>query len=121
MLPYGVIRYLPRFPPPGRHIVPLVLSVISAQCGSTVAPSPPPAITVTCPASIVVPSPSGLAVTVPFALPVTAGGTAPFTTVCTPPSGAIYSIGTTAVACSVADAKQQTANCGFSVTVTAPP
>lgn len=97
--------------------------MISVQCGSNPdGPSPPPpAITVTCPAATTVASPSGLPLTVTYALPVATGGTAPVMTLCTPPSGAIYAIGTTAVACSVVDAKQQSAACAFSVTVTAPP
>ena len=123
MLPYGVIRYLARFLPSGRHIAPLVLGVISVQCGSNpAAPTPvPTAITLTCPAATAVASPSGLPLTVTYAAPLAVGGTAPVTTLCSPPSGAIYAIGATVVTCSAVDTRQQNASCSFSVTVTAPP
>jgi lysophospholipase L1-like esterase len=58
---------------------------------------------------------------VTFTPPTATGGTAPVTTTCTPASGATYPIGLTTVTCTAVDARQQTASCGFSVTVTAPP
>jgi lysophospholipase L1-like esterase len=66
-------------------------------------------------------SASGLPIEVTYTAPVASGGTAPMTTTCTPPSGAFYPVGATAVTCNVFDAKQQTASCNFGVTVTAPP
>lgn len=84
-------------------------------------PSNPPAITLMCPAAQTMTSASGLPIAVTYASPTAAGGTAPITTTCTPPSGVNYPIGSTPVWCNAVDAKQQTASCSFSVTVTAPP
>jgi lysophospholipase L1-like esterase len=68
-----------------------------------------------------VPSTTGQPVAVTYVTPVAAGGTAPVATACAPLSGTNFPIGQTVVACTAADAKQQTASCTFNVTVTAPP
>jgi len=85
------------------------------------APSPPPAIALSCPAPTTVASATGLPVVVPFTTPTATGGTAPITTTCAPASGVTYPIGSTTVTCTAQDAKRQTATCSFRVTVTAPP
>ena len=121
MLPYRVIRRLP-LPVPSSRLIAAVLSVLGgAACGSNPVVPTPSALALSCPASQTLSSPSGVAITATYVLPVAAGGSAPVTSACTPPSGANFSIGTTIVTCSAADAKQQTASCSFTVTVTPPP
>src|SRR5262249_22785154 len=53
--------------------------------------------------------------------PATTNGVAPVTTTCTPQSGSSFPVGTNSVTCSARDAVQQTAECTFNVSVTAPP
>ena len=76
---------------------------------------------IVCPAAHTKPSPDGKAVVVDFPLPVVTGGAQPVSIACTPPSGSVFNVGSTTVGCSARDAKNQTASCSFSVTVTAPP
>ena len=49
------------------------------------------------------------------------GGEAPVTVSCAPAAGSNFSVGTTPVTCTARDAKQQTAACSFSVSVTRAP
>jgi lysophospholipase L1-like esterase len=66
-------------------------------------------------------SASGLPVAVTFSSPTPTGGTAPLTLTCSPSSGVSFPIGSTPITCRAVDARQQTATCTFSVTVTGPP
>ena len=91
-------------------------SIASAACASS--PSGPPA-TLTCPAPIQMTSPNNNPVPVMYQPPVTSGSP-PVTSTCTPPSGSLFAIGTTAVACS-ATVSDQRVSCSFNVTVSAPP
>ena len=88
-------------------------------CGNPNEPTPQPgAPTIACPANVTVrgvPG-SGQAVTYPPAT--VTGGASPVTTTCTPASGAPFSVGTTAVACTAVDASARQAQCSFSVTLT---
>ncbi len=51
----------------------------------------------------------------------TVGGASPVTTACVPPSGSIFSVGSSTVTCTATDNRQRTDTCTFSITVTAPP
>jgi lysophospholipase L1-like esterase len=53
-----------------------------------------------------------------YPAPTVTGGAQPVTTTCTPASGASFSVGTTAVACTAVDASARQAQCSFSVTIT---
>ena len=87
-----------------------------AACGDT--PSGPTP-TLTCPAAVTVGSADGNPVAVSFQPP-TLSTVQPVTATCTPASGSLFSIGTTAVSCS-AFVSNQRPSCSFNVTVTAPP
>jgi lysophospholipase L1-like esterase len=110
-----------------RRFVPVFLSAIAAiQCGGntggpTPIPPPPAALSLSCPAPQSTLSPTGLPVAVTYTAPVATGGTAPIATACSPVSGATFALGSTAVSCNAVDARQQTATCSFTVTVTPPP
>lgn len=74
--------------------------------------------TLACPANITVRGVPGGIQAVTYPAPTVAGGTAPVTTTCTPASGASFSVGTSAVACTAVDASARQAQCSFSVTLT---
>jgi Domain of unknown function (DUF5666)/Fibronectin type III domain/HYR domain len=95
---------------------------LSASCSTSVVVTyNPPAPTA--PPSIMCPVPSatsydGKPVAVTFTATVS-GGTAPVSSTCTPASGSLFPVGTTALNCSANDAKGLTASCTSSVIVTA--
>ncbi|HJZ75804.1 MAG TPA: GDSL-type esterase/lipase family protein [Vicinamibacterales bacterium] len=88
---------------------------------SPTGPSTPSAIALACPAPSTVASASGLPVIVTFSSPTATGGTSPLTMTCSPSSGALFPLGSTPITCRAVDARQQTATCTFTVTVTGPP
>ena len=99
----------------------LAAFVLLGRCSGSTPTTPLPAITVICPANISTQASQGqTTVTVIYPAPVVSGGKTPVTTSCTPASGNRFSLGTTPVSCTVADAGQQSVACGFSVSVAAP-
>lgn len=82
---------------------------------------PVPISLVPAPVSITCPAPSttttGSAAVVYFA-PTVTGGTAPVTTSCSPASGSLFPVGSTAFKCTAVDALKQTASCASVVMVT---
>ena len=94
-------------------ILPLILA---SACSSS--PSGPPP-TLSCPAPIQVVSPDNNPVPVTYQTPV-AGGSQPVTATCSPPSGSLFAVGTTAVGCSAA-VSDGSVSCNFNVTVVPPP
>lgn len=97
-----------------------IAGLVLAGCGSSTGPSAiAPAIT--CPTPQAVQSDDGRPVAVHFALPIVTGGAQPISIACTPPSGSMFNVGSTTVACTVRDVRQQTASCAFNVTVVQPP
>jgi lysophospholipase L1-like esterase len=95
-----------------------------ACASSTTAPTPgpePDPLTISCPAAAVANSLDGNAVAISFADATARGGTAPVTTTCAPASGSSFPVGTNAVTCTARDAKQVSATCSFSVTVSKVP
>jgi len=97
--------------------------VFAAGCthGSSTAPSDVSQVAGVCPAPVTAQSPSGQPVTITFGDPQVSGATQPVTTACAPPSGTAFPVGTTAVACTVTDARQRSASCSFTVRVIGPP
>jgi hypothetical protein len=74
-------------------------------------------LTIACPANKTVASLGGSAVPVSYSA-TTSGGVAPVTVTGTPASGSSFPVGTTAVTVTAKSSDNQTASCGFSVTVT---
>jgi lysophospholipase L1-like esterase len=79
-------------------------------------PTGPPSLA--CPANITVRGVAGGTQAVTYPAPTVSAGTPPVTTTCTPASGASFSVGTTAVACTAVDASVRQAQCSFTVTLT---
>jgi lysophospholipase L1-like esterase len=77
-------------------------------------PDPPKIV---CPAALTVQSPDDNPTTVQYASATVTNGALPVATACTPPSGAQFALGQTAVTCTATDALQRTDTCSFSVTV----
>ncbi len=98
----------------------IATAVTAAACSNETSPSPT-GPTIACPVAQTVQSPDGRAVPVSFPPPTTSGGTAPVATTCVPASGSTFNVGSTAVTCTAQDARQQTAACTFTVTVSGPP
>ena len=76
---------------------------------------------VSCPAPVVTQSSTGQSVPVTFADPRAVSGVPPFTVSCAPASGTAFPVGTSTVACTVTDSRQQTFSCSFTVKVQGPP
>lgn len=104
-----------------RVTLPIALLLATSACTTPVDPTPSIPV-LSCPAPQTVASPDGSSVTVSYGSPSATGGTAPLgTPACTPASGSRFPVGSTTVECTVRDAEQQSASCGFTVRVTAPP
>ena len=97
------------------------LALMTAGC--VFSSSEPSAVkfTASCPASVVAESILGQPLTITFGDPQVAGATPPLSLSCSPPSGSSFPRGTTAVACTMSDARQQTFSCNFTVGVFGPP
>jgi lysophospholipase L1-like esterase len=71
-----------------------------------------------CPAPPPTPqSSNGQAIAVTYGAASVTDGTQPVSTVCTPPSGSSFNVGSTTVTCKATDAVQRTASCVFAVNV----
>ncbi len=93
-----------------------ILSV--SACSTPVSPTPIVSLLgISCPASVVAQSVDGRPVPVAYPAPVVTGGSQPIASACTPSSGSMFSVGSTPVTCTARDSRQQTATCGFSITV----
>ncbi len=101
----------------------VTLALVAAGCthGSSTEPSDLTRATAACPAPIVTNSAAGQPVRVAFDDPQAARGIQPLTVSCTPTSGTNFPVGTTTVACTITDARQQSFSCSFSVKVIGPP
>jgi hypothetical protein len=93
----------------------------TAQCSGTVTVTDNTPPTITCPANIT----QTAAATCPFAsgtlvnypAPVVSDNCGVSSTVCTPPSGTTFPVGTTTVTCTVMDTSGNSASCSFTVSV----
>ena len=95
------------------------LASLAVGCGDgPIGPTPTNPPTVSCPADVTLAGVTGGAQTVTFPQPTTTGGAAPVNVVCAPASGALFNVGTTAVACTATDAMARQAQCAFAVTLT---
>jgi hypothetical protein len=86
------------------------------------AANPPPIIT--CPSDISVSNdPGQCSAVVNYPAPLVSSGTGNVNVVCNPPSGSVFPVGTTPVACTATDAAGNSSTCSFNVTVndTEPP
>src|SRR5262245_43414401 len=112
--------------------VPILLltlaAMATAHCASPNTPSQPPppppdpaAVEVSCPASVTIASLRGDPTIAVYGQPTGASGAPPVTVTCTPPSGEAFPVGMSTVTCKATDARQRSASCTFSITVTAPP
>jgi lysophospholipase L1-like esterase len=103
----------------------LCAAAVTTGCGNPNKPTPDPypdGPQITCPAA---PAPAtsgtGSPVAVSYTTPAGTGGAPPLTVTCNPPSGSLFSVGSTTVTCTVADARQRTNACTFNVVVVRPP
>lgn len=99
----------------------LIASAAVACDGNPARPTPGDRFAIACPAPLTVQSLQGAAVAVQFPAPTVTGGSEPVTTTCTPQSGSTFVVGTTSVACTARDARQQSVSCGFQIAVVVPP
>jgi hypothetical protein len=85
---------------------------------TTVTLSPGLLLGIVCPSNITVDTTNASGTVVTYEV-TTSGGCLPITTICLPPSGSTFPIGTTSVSCTTTDACAQEASCTFNVTVRA--
>jgi lysophospholipase L1-like esterase len=91
-----------------------------AGCGGPNGPTPPTeAPSITCPAAVSVTGVVGGTQAVSYNAPTVTGGTQPVSVGCAPASGATFSVGSTTVSCTATDASSRTAQCTFTVSLTA--
>lgn len=100
-------------------------AVLTGACSDAPTSPTPPVVSgppvLVCPSNITAAAASDLGAQVLFQQPNGIGGRAPLTITCTPPSGQVFKVGTTAVSCSALDATGATGACGFSILVTPVP
>ena len=111
------------FPPPGSFF-PIGTTTVTCEPSAgpacsftvTVADTQPP--TITCPSNVIAVTPrGGTAAVVNFPAPAATDNCPGVTTICSPPSGSSFGVGTSAVTCTARDAAGNTASCAFTVTV----
>jgi lysophospholipase L1-like esterase len=107
-------------------MVGVALLAIATSCthGSSTEPSgvkDPRRATAVCPAPVVTQSANGQPVPVTFNDPQAISGAQPLSISCSPASGTAFPVGTTTVACTITDARQQSFSCSFTVKVVGPP
>ncbi|HUR35508.1 MAG TPA: GDSL-type esterase/lipase family protein [Vicinamibacterales bacterium] len=96
-------------------------AALGTSCGrGPTAPSTPP-VSISCPVAQSAQSLDGNPVIVTYPGPTASGGQGVLSTSCTPATGSRFNVGTTNVTCTTQDTRQQTASCGFQVTVTRVP
>jgi lysophospholipase L1-like esterase len=113
-----------------RTPIPLLalVAITAVHCASPSTPSPPPppppepaAVEVACPAPVTLQSLRGDPTVAVYGQPTGSSGAPPVTVTCTPASGEMFPVGMSTVTCQATDARQRTASCSFSITVTMPP
>lgn len=93
---------------------------LSTFCTFTITVNDTQAPVLTCPPNITQAAPAGVcSATVTYPLPTVNENCSPTPTpACNPPSGSIFTVGTTTVNCSATDAATNTGSCSFTVTLT---
>jgi lysophospholipase L1-like esterase len=109
-----------------RLMVAFAAACLLPSCGpaSVTSPTPDPGgPKIACPsAPPPIQSSDGLSAFVGYAAPTVAGGVTPLTgPICSPGAGTAFKVGSTAVTCTVSDARARTDACTFTITVVAPP
>jgi uncharacterized delta-60 repeat protein len=111
------------FPPPG-SVFPIGATTVTCEpaagvaCSFNVTVVDTQAPTINCPAGVTaVTAPGSAGTVVSFPAPNTTDNCSAATTVCSPPSGSSFAVGTTTVTCTARDAAGNTASCSFTVTV----
>jgi len=106
----------------------LLAAMVTLRCANPNTPTPPPppppdpaAVEITCPQPVTVRSLRGDPTVALYGQATGTSGAPPVTVSCTPESGATFPLGTSTITCLATDARQRTASCSFTVTVTAPP
>jgi hypothetical protein len=91
---------------------------LTASCTFTVTVNDTQPPVITCPASIVgvTPGPNASCLAVNYPAPAASDNCPGVTTVCNPPSGTCFPLGTTTVTCVATDSAGNSAQCGFTVT-----
>lgn len=102
-------------------LVPLFALLFGSCGGNPVKPTPVPVLSISCPVAQNAQTLDGAPVIVTYPNPSVTGGDGVITTTCTPTTGSRFPSGTSNVTCTAADARKQTASCGFQVTVTRVP
>jgi lysophospholipase L1-like esterase len=106
--------------PPRRSLLILFGACLATGCGGPISPQTLGPILV-CPTNLTVSSPGGNATPVIYEAPTLIAGEPPIKTICNPPSGAIFVLGTSTVTCTATDAVLRVGSCAFTVTVAGPP
>jgi len=105
---------------PGTYIITFTVTNangFSSTCTAAVTYVDSTAPTITCPGNITVTAAPGKKTAIVSYTVTAADNCLPVTVTCTPPSGSSFPIGTTPVSCSAKDPSNNTASCGFTVTV----
>src|SRR6185436_13662216 len=93
----------------------------TGSCSFTVTVNDTQPPTITCPANVTAVAaqtcPISSSATVNFPPPVASDNCPGVTSVCNPPSGSIFPVGTTTVTCTATDTSGNTATCSFTLTV----
>jgi hypothetical protein len=96
------------------------IPAISAPVTMTLQPAGIPPLTIACPPNQVVRATRAGGAVVTYPGPLTDGGVPPISVTCAPPSGALFHVGVTPVACVAQDAAGHSAPCEFTVQVIPP-
>ncbi len=109
-------------------VIALLAATASLHCtgpNTPTAPPPPPvepaAVEVKCPDPVTIKSVHGEPTLGVYGQATGTSGAPPVTVTCTPASGGMFPVGTSKIECVAMDARQRTASCTFTLTVTPPP
>ena len=105
---------------PGTYTITITVtnaSGFSSTCTTTVTFVDTTAPVITCPANITVTAAPGKRSAIVYYTVTATDNCSPVTITCTPPSGSSFPLGTTPVSCTAKDSVNNSASCGFTVTV----
>ena len=97
----------------------MIAAFLAVGCDGPEKPTPTPdAPAIACPANVTMRGVPGGPQPVTYTPPTVTGGAPPVNVTCTPGSGTMFSVGTTAVGCTAVDTLSRQAQCSFTVTLT---
>jgi lysophospholipase L1-like esterase len=105
----------------------LLAATATLRCTGPNTPTPPPpppdpaAVEIVCPQPVTVRSLRGEPAVAVYGQATATSGAPPVTVSCAPASGGAFPVGTSTITCLATDARQRTASCTFTITVTSPP